>query len=121
MASHTDPPPPTQPSLKISGSGKDLFLLALKTIHRPYAAFPFIASNRHIVTIFASFFFSTPGVKFKRECLRIKLLKNPSELFPSHRDLFLLSRLYLRLLRSNLYRHQIHLRRGSFEYKWLPT
>ncbi|CAN1761036.1 Probable methyltransferase PMT20, partial [Linum perenne] len=61
-ASHTDPlpPPPTHPALEISGGGKDLFLPALKTIHRPYAAFPFIASNRHIETIFASFFRSTP-------------------------------------------------------------
>ncbi|CAN1342577.1 hypothetical protein LINPERPRIM_LOCUS39507, partial [Linum perenne] len=122
-ASHTDPlpPPPTHPSLEISGGGKDLFLPALKTIHRPYAAFPFIASNRHIETIFASFFRSTPDVKFKRECLRTKLLKNPSELFPSRRHLFLLSRFYLRLLRSNLYRHQIDLRRWSFEYKRLPA
>ncbi|CAN1266781.1 Embryogenesis-associated protein EMB8 [Linum perenne] len=73
MASHTDPPlPPPHPSLEISGGGKDLFLPALKTIHRPYAAFPFIASNRHIETIFASFFRSTPEVKFKRECLRTK-------------------------------------------------
>ncbi|CAN1165703.1 Probable methyltransferase PMT21 [Linum perenne] len=76
-ASHTDPlpPPPTHPALEISGGGKDLFLPALKTIHRPYAAFPFIASNRHIETIFASFFRSTPDGMERQGSFWVRLIQ----------------------------------------------
>ncbi|CAN1162895.1 hypothetical protein LINPERHAP2_LOCUS24723 [Linum perenne] len=76
-ASHTDPlpPPPTHPALEISGGGKDLFLPALKTIHRAYAAFPFIASNRHIETIFASFFRSTPDGMERQGSFWVRLIQ----------------------------------------------
>ncbi|CAI0408871.1 unnamed protein product [Linum tenue] len=71
MDDHSSPSPP-HPSLEVIGGGRELFLPALKTIHQPYDAYPIIASNRHVETIFASFFRSTPEVRFKRECLRTK-------------------------------------------------
>lgn len=60
------------PSLEIIGGARDLFLPAFNSLHRPYAAFPLIAHNRHLETIFASFFRSAPHVRYKRECLRTK-------------------------------------------------
>ncbi|CAL1373688.1 unnamed protein product [Linum trigynum] len=71
MDDHSSPSPP-HPSLEVTGGGRELFLPALKTIHHPYDAYPIIASNRHVETIFASFFRSIPEVRFKRECLRTK-------------------------------------------------
>jgi len=43
----------------------------LTTLGRPYRHFPFMG-NRHVETIFASFFRSLPVIKFRRECLRME-------------------------------------------------
>ncbi|EEF43442.1 alpha/beta hydrolase domain containing protein 1,3, putative [Ricinus communis] len=58
------------PSLEVIGGARDTFLPIFKTLHRPYKTFPLIGHNRHFETIFASFFRTTPYVRFKRECLR---------------------------------------------------
>ncbi|KAI9173676.1 hypothetical protein LWI28_004757 [Acer negundo] len=59
-------------SLEVIGGARDTFLPALKTLDRPYNAFPVIGWNRHVETIFAAFFRSLPDVRLKRECLRTK-------------------------------------------------
>ncbi|KAJ8768429.1 hypothetical protein K2173_021582 [Erythroxylum novogranatense] len=59
-------------SLEVVGGGRDLFLPAFTSLHLPYSPFPVIAHNPHVETIFASFFRSTPHVRYKRECLRTK-------------------------------------------------
>ncbi|KAK2664386.1 hypothetical protein Ddye_002960 [Dipteronia dyeriana] len=59
-------------SLEVIGGERDAFLPALRTLDRPYNAFPVICWNRHIETIFAAFFRSLPDVRLKRECLRTK-------------------------------------------------
>ncbi|KAK4844053.1 hypothetical protein QYF36_015836 [Acer negundo] len=59
-------------SLEVIGGARDAFLPALKTLDRPYNAFPVIGWNRHVETILASFFRSLPDVRLKRECLRTK-------------------------------------------------
>ncbi|KAK3228162.1 hypothetical protein Dsin_008024 [Dipteronia sinensis] len=59
-------------SLEVIGGARDAFLPALKTLDRPYNAFPVIGWNRHVETIFAAFFRSLPDVRLKRECLRTK-------------------------------------------------
>ncbi|XP_035543345.1 embryogenesis-associated protein EMB8-like isoform X2 [Juglans regia] len=70
MPSH----PEHHPSLEIIAGGgvgaRDSVLLALKTLTRPYTPFPMIGWNRHMETIFASFFRSLPDVRLRRECLR---------------------------------------------------
>ncbi|PSS11245.1 Embryogenesis-associated protein [Actinidia chinensis var. chinensis] len=60
------------PSIEVVGGARDSFLPALKTLHRPYDAYPIIAWNRHVETIFAAFFRSLPNVRLRRECLRTK-------------------------------------------------
>ncbi|KAG6781228.1 hypothetical protein POTOM_014119 [Populus tomentosa] len=60
------------PSLEIIGGARDLFLPAFNSLHRPYTPFPLLGNNRHIETIFASFFRATPDARLKRECLRTK-------------------------------------------------
>ncbi|GLT35752.1 hypothetical protein SLA2020_101790 [Shorea laevis] len=64
--------PDPHPSLRVTGGARDLFLQAFKTLHRPYNPFPLIGWNRHMETIFASFFRSVPQVRLRRECLRTK-------------------------------------------------
>ena len=58
------------PSLEVIGGGCDRFLPALKDLNLPYKPFPVIGWNRHLETIFASFYRSCPDVRFRRECLR---------------------------------------------------
>lgn len=60
------------PSLEVLGGGLDSYLPAFKTLNRPYDAFPVVGWNRHVETIFASFFRSVPDVRLRRECLRTK-------------------------------------------------
>ncbi|GAV88905.1 Abhydrolase_6 domain-containing protein [Cephalotus follicularis] len=61
------------PSLDITGGARDRFLPPLSnTLTRPYNPFPLIGWNRHVETIFASFFRQIPDVKLRRECLRTK-------------------------------------------------
>lgn len=60
------------PSLEITGGGRDMFISAFKSLNNPYSAYPIVGWNRHIETIFASFFRSTPDVRLRRECLRTK-------------------------------------------------
>ncbi|KAE8690175.1 Embryoproteinsis-associated protein EMB8 [Hibiscus syriacus] len=61
------------PSLEVIGGARDRFLPALNTnLRLPYNPFPLIAWNRHVETIFASFFRSVPQVRLRRECLRAK-------------------------------------------------
>ncbi|XP_056174063.1 embryogenesis-associated protein EMB8 [Syzygium oleosum] len=62
--------PGPHPSLEVLGGGRDLFLPALTTLGRPYPPFPVVGWNRHVETIFASFFRSLPDVRLRRECLR---------------------------------------------------
>lgn len=60
------------PSFEILGGARDRFLpsLTLPHLSRPYNPFPLFAWNRHVETIFASFFRSLPDVRLRRECLR---------------------------------------------------
>ncbi|KAD3641407.1 hypothetical protein E3N88_30631 [Mikania micrantha] len=59
------------PSLEVLGGATHSFCPIIKThLVRPYNHFPVFGSNRHIETIFASFFREIPDVKLKRECLR---------------------------------------------------
>uniref|UniRef100_A0A0A0KNN2 AB hydrolase-1 domain-containing protein n=1 Tax=Cucumis sativus TaxID=3659 RepID=A0A0A0KNN2_CUCSA len=58
------------PSLEVIGGGCDQFLPAFKDLDLPYKPFPVIGSNRHLETIFASFFRTCPSVNLHRECLR---------------------------------------------------
>lgn len=58
------------PSFEILGGARDRFLPSLTHVTRPYNPFPFITWNRHVETIFASFFRSTPDVTLRRHCLR---------------------------------------------------
>ena len=60
------------PSFEIVGGARDLFLPALSYLCRPYKPFPLVGWNRHVETIFASFFRSIPEVRFRRQCLRTK-------------------------------------------------
>ncbi|KAG8382564.1 hypothetical protein BUALT_Bualt05G0090500 [Buddleja alternifolia] len=60
------------PSLEVIGGGMDTFLPAFKTLHLPYVPYPFFGWNRHVETIFASFFRSLPDVRYRRECLRTR-------------------------------------------------
>ncbi|PWA50446.1 hypothetical protein CTI12_AA472430 [Artemisia annua] len=60
------------PSLEVSGGALDSFLPGFTTLDRPYDAYPVICSNTHVETIFANKLRSTPYVRFRRECLRMK-------------------------------------------------
>ncbi|KAK7258178.1 hypothetical protein RIF29_32684 [Crotalaria pallida] len=57
------------PSFEILGGATHRFLPSLSLLSRPYKPFPLIAWNRHLETIFASFFRSLPHLKLRRECL----------------------------------------------------
>ncbi|KAL9680347.1 hypothetical protein QQ045_018225 [Rhodiola kirilowii] len=59
-------------SLEVSGGGAGAYLPALKSLDLGYTAYPIIGWNRHVETIFASFFRTRPDVRLKRECLRTK-------------------------------------------------
>ncbi|XP_050229914.1 embryogenesis-associated protein EMB8 [Mercurialis annua] len=65
-------PPHHHPSLEVIGGARDTYLPILKNLDRPYNPFPLLGHNRHFETIFASFFRTTPYVRYKRECLRTK-------------------------------------------------
>ncbi|KAK2351605.1 embryogenesis-associated protein EMB8 [Trifolium repens] len=70
VADHQQPPLP-HPSFEILGGALHRFFPSLtQHLTRPYNPFPFIAWNRHVETIFASFFRSTPDVTLRRQCLR---------------------------------------------------
>lgn len=71
MPDYQEPPPP-HPSLEIAGGARGSFLPALRSLVRPYNAFPIVGWNRHVETIFAAFFRSVPDVRLRRECLRTK-------------------------------------------------
>lgn len=73
MASTTPAGHPKSNSLEIIGARESVLshLTSLQR-QRPYYPFPIIASNRHIETIFASFFRSLPSVSLRRECLRTR-------------------------------------------------
>ncbi|PKI51703.1 hypothetical protein CRG98_027866 [Punica granatum] len=59
------------PSLEVVGGARqELFLPVLEALGRPYSPFPLIGWNRHLETIFASFFRSLPDVRLRRRCLR---------------------------------------------------
>lgn len=62
---------PKSNSLEIIGARQSV-LSHFTSLQRPYNPFPIIASNRHIETIFASFFRSLPAVPLRRECLRTR-------------------------------------------------
>ncbi|XVE58153.1 hypothetical protein DITRI_Ditri04bG0147400 [Diplodiscus trichospermus] len=64
--------PDHHPSLGVIGGGRDRFLQAINSLRQPYDPFPFITWNRHVETIFASFFRSVPHVRLRRECLQAK-------------------------------------------------
>ncbi|KAF5207062.1 Embryogenesis-associated protein emb8 [Thalictrum thalictroides] len=62
---------PKSSSLEIIGGACDSYLPVLKSLlNRPYNPYPLVCWNRHVETIFAAFFRSLPGVRFRRECLR---------------------------------------------------
>ncbi|KAF0935928.1 hypothetical protein E2562_036672 [Oryza meyeriana var. granulata] len=56
-------------SLEVAGARCGL-LAGFDSLRRPYRAFPVVASNRHVETIFAAFARSLPAVALRRECLR---------------------------------------------------
>lgn len=62
----------THPSIHVSGGGMESFLPGFTTLDRPYGSYPLVSSNTHVETIFAYFFRSTPEVRFRRQCLRMK-------------------------------------------------
>ncbi|RCV07553.1 hypothetical protein SETIT_1G253800v2 [Setaria italica] len=62
-------PPLPHSTLEIAGARRGL-LSGFASIRAPYRAFPVLASNRHVETIFAAFTRSLPAVKLRRECLR---------------------------------------------------
>ncbi|KAF9602283.1 hypothetical protein IFM89_026400 [Coptis chinensis] len=57
-------------TLELTGGARDTYLSVFKSLNLPYNPFPIICWNRHLETIFASFYRSLPGVKLRRECLR---------------------------------------------------
>lgn len=56
-------------TLEIAGARWGL-LSGFASLRAPYRAFPVLASNRHVETIFAALTRSLPAVKLRRECLR---------------------------------------------------
>ncbi|XP_052141529.1 embryogenesis-associated protein EMB8 [Oryza glaberrima] len=65
------PPSPLLPHASLEVAGARCGLLAgFDSLRRPYRAFPIVASNRHVETIFAAFARSLPAVALRRECLR---------------------------------------------------
>ncbi|XP_026406110.1 embryogenesis-associated protein EMB8-like isoform X1 [Papaver somniferum] len=52
------------------GEATDSLRTVFEKLRRPYNPYPLIGWNRHIETIFAAFFRSLPGIRFRRECLR---------------------------------------------------
>jgi hypothetical protein len=74
VASSQNPDPEQRPllphsTLEIAGARSGL-LAGFDSLRRPYRAYPVLASNRHVETIFAAFTRSLPAVTFRRECLR---------------------------------------------------
>jgi len=63
-------PPLPHSTLEIAGARRGL-LSGFASLRAPYRAFPVLASNRHVETIFAAFTRSLPAVKLRRECLRV--------------------------------------------------
>jgi len=61
-------PPLPHSTLEIAGARRGL-LSGFASLRAPYRAFPVLASNRHVETIFAAFTRSLPAVKLRRECL----------------------------------------------------
>ena len=74
MPSSDLPEAQAHPSLEIVGGATDSILPVLNaTLTRnPYNPFPFFGWNRHVETIYASFFRTRPDVRLRRECLRTK-------------------------------------------------
>ncbi|XP_054825459.1 embryogenesis-associated protein EMB8-like isoform X1 [Prosopis cineraria] len=64
--------PQPHSSFEVIGGARDRFLHSLSYLSRPFSPFPYIASNRHVETIFASFFRSAPKVRYRRQCIRTK-------------------------------------------------
>lgn len=62
-------PPLPHSTLEIAGARRGI-LSGFSSLRAPYRAFPVLASNRHVETIFAAFTRSLPAVKLRRECLR---------------------------------------------------
>ncbi|CAL5020603.1 unnamed protein product [Urochloa decumbens] len=62
-------PPLPHSTLEIAGARRGL-LSSFASLRAPYRAFPVLASNRHVETIFAALTRSLPAVKLRRECLR---------------------------------------------------
>ncbi|KAL6911711.1 hypothetical protein ACP4OV_000516 [Aristida adscensionis] len=56
-------------TLEVAGARRGL-LSGFASLRAPYRAFPVLASNRHVETIFAAFTRSLPAVRLRRECLR---------------------------------------------------
>ncbi|KAF0890690.1 hypothetical protein E2562_004194 [Oryza meyeriana var. granulata] len=56
-------------SLEVAGARCGL-LAGFDSLRQPYRAFPVIASNRHVETIFPAFAQSFPTIALRRECLR---------------------------------------------------
>lgn len=52
------------------GEATDSLRTVFEKLRRPYNPYPLVGWNRHIETIFAAFFRSLPGIRFRRECLR---------------------------------------------------
>uniref|UniRef100_A0A0E0CP52 AB hydrolase-1 domain-containing protein n=1 Tax=Oryza meridionalis TaxID=40149 RepID=A0A0E0CP52_9ORYZ len=70
-AGEQQPPSPLLPHASLEVAGARCGLLAgFDSLRRPYRAFPVVASNRHVETIFAAFARSLPAVALRRECLR---------------------------------------------------
>ncbi|OEL33222.1 Embryogenesis-associated protein EMB8 [Dichanthelium oligosanthes] len=65
----THAPPLPHSTLEIAGARRGL-LSGFASLRAPYRAFPVLASNRHVETIFAAFTRSRPAVRLRRECLR---------------------------------------------------
>ncbi|KAL0016101.1 hypothetical protein SO802_003170 [Lithocarpus litseifolius] len=74
MPSSDLPQAQAHPSLEIIGGATESVLPVLNaTLTRnPYNPFPFFGWNRHVETIYASFFRTRPDVRLRRECLRTK-------------------------------------------------
>jgi len=62
-------PPLPHSTLEIAGARRGV-LSGFASLRTPYRAFPVLALNRHVETIFAAFTRSLPAVKLRRECLR---------------------------------------------------
>ncbi|KAK4262949.1 hypothetical protein QN277_028436 [Acacia crassicarpa] len=64
--------PQPHSSFEIIGGARDRFLPSLTYLSLPYIPSRYIGSNRHVETIFASFFRSHPKVRYRRQCIHTK-------------------------------------------------